>query len=64
MYVIRTLDHDNAVARLKWACDFLVRVGYLLDDKPANCELVMPVQMPSGGTGTPPRLVFAITPID
>lgn len=27
-------DADNALARLKWACDWLVRRGYLHDDNP------------------------------
>lgn len=35
MYLGASMDHDNALARLKWAVDWLVTRGYLLDDNRA-----------------------------
>lgn len=60
MYVQRIHDHDSAVSRLKRALDFLVRQGWLKDDKPANCNLLMPMQVKAAGT--PPRVEFEIVP--
>lgn len=30
------MDHDNAFSRLKWPMDWLVRRGYLVDDRASN----------------------------
>lgn len=45
LYVHQVMDHDNAVARLKWSLDSLVGYGLLYGDAPQWCELVMPRQV-------------------
>ena len=45
MYVFSIMDHDNAVARLKLALDWLVRAGYIADDSPKHLDLEMPEQV-------------------
>lgn len=36
LYVWDLMDHDNAMARMKYAVDWLVSRGYLVDDSPAH----------------------------
>lgn len=44
MYVFSIMDHDNAVARLKYALDWLKAWGYIADDSPKHLRLEMPEQ--------------------
>ena len=44
LYVWSIQDHDNAVSRLKWPLDALVKAGLLIDDNPKWCTLHMPTQ--------------------
>ena len=39
LYVWSEMDRDNAYARVKWALDWLVMRGYVVDDSPAHLEL-------------------------
>lgn len=39
LYVHQRMDDDNAVARIKWCLDLLVRRGILAGDKRPQCEL-------------------------
>ncbi len=34
IYHTHTMDQDNAMARLKWPVDWMVRNGFLVDDDP------------------------------
>lgn len=38
MFLGAPMDHDNAVARLKWAVDWLVAERYLAGDRPGQLE--------------------------
>ena len=38
LYVHNLMDHDNAMARLKWLLDWLVAWDYLADDNPRALE--------------------------
>lgn len=38
------MDHDNAIARLKWPIDWLVANGWLVGDKPSQLEWVWPIE--------------------
>jgi hypothetical protein len=52
----REMDTDNAVARFKWAGDWLQERGYIQSDKPARLRWdAMPTQFPKA---TVPRLVI------
>ena len=44
LYVWSFLDDDNALARIKYAADWLVRAGYLVDDKRPHCRFTIPEQ--------------------
>lgn len=44
LYVWNKMDPDGAVARLKWAVDWLVRRGFLEDDSEKHLEWEMPKQ--------------------
>lgn len=60
--VKREHDHDNAVARCKFACDFLQSGGYIQSDKPKFLEWVgMPKQIVD--TRALPRLIFVLSDI-
>ena len=39
------MDDDNALARLKWPIDLLVRWRYLAADDHAHCRLSIPAQV-------------------
>lgn len=39
LYVHQAMDDDNAVARIKWCLDLLVRRGILAGDKRPQCQL-------------------------
>jgi hypothetical protein len=58
LYTVRENDWDNLTARCKWAVDWLVRTGYMVDDSPDWMDLQMPKQ--EKAAGTPPRIVFEI----
>lgn len=45
LYVWSKMDVDNAMARLKWPVDWLVRRGYLPDDNPDHLEWSIPKQI-------------------
>lgn len=45
MIVGNEMDEDNALARCKWAVDFLVREGILYGDKPKDCAMSIPKQI-------------------
>lgn len=62
LYLHSVMDTDNCFARLKWPLDLLVRWGYLVDDKPAHCELAMPRQVIERDRAKQ-RIEFVITPI-
>lgn len=38
------MDHDNAIARLKWPVDFLVTQGLLAGDKPSQLSWHWPIE--------------------
>jgi hypothetical protein len=57
--VKREHDHDNAVARCKFACDFLQSAGYIESDKPKFLEWAgLPKQIVN--TRALPRLIFVL----
>jgi hypothetical protein len=39
------MDDDNALARCKWAVDFLVADHILIDDSPKHCRMSIPSQV-------------------
>jgi len=56
-----TMDFDNLMARLKFPVDWLVKRGYLLDDKPANLVWEgVPTQ--SKTAGSVQRVHIVLTP--
>ena len=38
LYVWNAMDHGNAMNRLKWIEDWIVRAGYVVDDSPEHWE--------------------------
>ena len=38
------MDHDNAIARLKWPVDWMVGAGVLEGDKPSQLEWYWPIE--------------------
>ena len=38
LYVWALMDDDNAMARIKWAADWIVAQGYVADDRKKNIE--------------------------
>lgn len=61
LYVWSFLDDDNALARIKWAADFLTRAGYIVDDKRPHCRFTIPDQTVDRKAQ---RLVLTLTPHD
>ena len=59
LYLWAHMDDDNALARIKYAADWLVRSGYLVDDKRPHCRFTVPEQAIDR---TDPRLVITLTP--
>jgi hypothetical protein len=56
MHCKREMDTDNAVARCKWAGDWLQERGYIMSDKPSGLKWEgMPQQFPKSKS---PRLVI------
>jgi len=51
------MDHDNAVARLKWCLDFLKERGLIVDDAPKHLTLT---GIPEQRQGTPKRVVLTL----
>jgi hypothetical protein len=39
LYPHQRMDDDNAIARLKWCLDLLVKCQVIVDDKRPHCEL-------------------------
>jgi hypothetical protein len=42
------MDHDNAIARLKWPVDWMVNNDVLENDSPAHLEWVWPIEQVIG----------------
>ena len=61
LHVWSTMDDDNALARIKWAADFLVQAGYLVDDKRPHCRFSIPEQLIDRANQ---RLVITLTPTE
>jgi hypothetical protein len=53
-------DDDNALARIKWAADWLKTRGYLVADKRPHCRFTIPEQVIDRANQ---RLVLTITPL-
>lgn len=51
------MDHDNAVARLKWCLDFLKERGVIVDDSPKHLTLA---GIPEQRQGNPKRVVLTL----
>lgn len=51
------MDHDNAVARLKWCLDFLIERGLIVDDGPKFLEWA---GFPEQRQGNPKRVTLTI----
>lgn len=64
LYTARVHDWDNLTSRQKWAIDWLNRNGYMVDDNPEHCELLMPKQMKAGKLTGPPRIEFVVKPVE
>jgi hypothetical protein len=45
LYLWERMDDDNAMARMKWPLDALVRHGLLADDKRPACTVEVPEQI-------------------
>jgi hypothetical protein len=56
------MDHDNALARLKWPVDWMVNRGYLIGDKPSQLEWDWPIEQVVKRDGNY-RVTFTITEI-
>jgi hypothetical protein len=54
------MDDDNALARIKWAADWLQTRGYIVDDKRPHCRFTIPEQVIDRKNQ---RLVLTITPL-
>lgn len=62
MFLGQMMDHDNAVARLKWAIDWLVANKYLAGDNPKQLEWVgFPEQVVKRDGNY--RVEFTLTPL-
>lgn len=61
LFLVRIMDQDNALARLKWPIDLLVKWGYLGDDSPRRCRMQMPEQAVDRQHQ---RVEFTITALD
>lgn len=44
LYLWAHMDDDNALARVKWAADWLKTRGYIVDDKRPHCRFTIPEQ--------------------
>ena len=60
LYVWATHDDDNALARTKWAADWLKTRGYIVDDKRPHCRFTIPEQVIDRAHQ---RLVLTLTPL-
>ena len=58
LFLAKLMDSDNALARLKWPIDLLVKWGYLADDRPSRCKMLVPAQVIDRAR---PRVEFTIT---
>jgi hypothetical protein len=45
LYLGNRMDDDNALARVKWAVDWLVASQHLMDDSPKFCRMSIPSQV-------------------
>ncbi len=59
LYCWATMDDDNALARIKWAADWLKTRGYIVDDKRPHCRFTIPEQVIDRKDQ---RLVLTLTP--
>lgn len=59
LYLWATMDDDNALARIKWAADWLKTRGYIVDDKRPHCRFTIPEQVIDRANQ---RLVLTLTP--
>lgn len=59
LYVWSQMDDDNALARVKWAADWLKTHGYIVDDKRPHCRFTIPEQVIDRKNQ---RLVLTLTP--
>lgn len=60
LYLWAHMDDDNALARIKWAADWLRVNRYIVDDKRPHCAFTIPTQVIDR---TDPRLVITIRPL-
>lgn len=60
LYLWATMDDDNALARIKWAADWLKTRGYIVDDKRPHCRFTIPEQVIDRANQ---RLELTITPL-
>jgi hypothetical protein len=60
LYLWSFMDDDNALARIKWAADWLKGAGYIVDDKRPHCRFTIPEQTVDRKSQ---RLVLSITPL-
>jgi hypothetical protein len=44
LYLWAHMDDDNALARIKWAADWLKTRGYIVDDRRPHCKFLIPEQ--------------------
>lgn len=61
LYLGNYMDDDNALARIKWAADWLKRRGYIVDDKRPHCQFTIPAQVVKRGQQY--KLVITLTPL-
>jgi hypothetical protein len=59
LYVGGQMDDDNALARIKWAADWLVTRMYLTSDKRPHCVFTIPEQTIDRKN---PRLEITLSP--
>jgi hypothetical protein len=60
LYVWNPMDDDNALARVKWAADWLVYMDYIVDDRRKHCRFTIPEQVIDRANQ---RLVLTLTPL-
>jgi hypothetical protein len=60
LYLWAQMDDDNALARIKWAADWLKTRGYIVDDKRPHCRFTIPEQVIDRADQ---RLVLTLTPL-
>lgn len=59
LYLWATMDDDNALARIKWAADWLKTRGVIVDDKRPHCRFTIPEQVIDRSNQ---RLALTLTP--